>query len=334
MITQRRRIAFSVIFAILVGSSLASAQRSDAEPSSTFGPENYATFNPGKLPNCPPPTAQVVPVTKAKPLTDMSGPHCQYVPSTGGTHVAGFADDQPLHFDEAWGAKYGGADVDVVKHATVGATGQEGISETNRSHDRWAVAATLYAQTPTLFARADVYNWVGLQDDTHDLSQIGISYNNLSFLGTAECSGNNDVNYRPMVLGQIEYAGAFQPGICFPAYVFGPGTQTFFQVSISGGWLQNWINWNGTWVQLFSAYMPNLYPGKAQADLIPAEVIPYDIPQTTPTIGTIADQNGQLASSTGWAWWTTSTPTSTVSSVPGMCLQFPTPYSNTSAVNC
>jgi len=270
MVTERRRIAWSVVLTVMLGSSLASAQRSDATSTSTFGAESFATFNPGLLPNCPPPAAQLVPVVKAKPLTDMSGPHCQYVPSTGRTHVDGFTDDQPLHFDEAWGAKYG-TRADLVKRGTVGGTGQEAISESNRSHDRWAIAATLYAQTPTLYARADVYNWVGLQDDTHDLSQIGISYNNLSFLGTAECSGNNDVDYRPIVLGQVEFAGTFQPGICFPAYVFGPGTQTFFQVSISAGWLQNWINWNGTWVQLFSAHMPNIYPGKAQADLVPAE---------------------------------------------------------------
>jgi hypothetical protein len=180
---------------------------------------------------CAAPEPQNKQETRPLELDDPRAERCVYLPGITGDSEPGYADGEPILFDalrkdynESIGAK------DVVERANpyISATGRTGVFEATPSGNRLGVGAALQAAQITLYGPVDVYNWIGV-GKAGDLFQIGIGFNNLSYLGTAQCSGNNNAEYRPQIEGQVQINGTFLAGICFPQYVFGIGSQTFFR---------------------------------------------------------------------------------------------------------
>ena len=346
-----------VLASLLAGTvAIAPAHANAASPSPL---PNSPSFSPASLPVCPPPGPQVAQSNPPLPLDNPSASRCVYTPSTGRVHMAGLKDTDPIVLDasptlqDAVVAAQNQSTIvkrllpDSPKAAApvaptfasvnVSATTLNGIAEPVASGNRQVILATLQAQSPTLFNSIEVYNWIGLSNaGGKDGDQVGISFNNFSSRGTSECSGNNDVDYRPIVIGQITANSTFFPGICFPAYQFGNGTQTWFEVQYNTGTKNTyaWINWNNTWQLLYTATIPGLTPKNAKSNLIPTELIPA-VSQQIPLLTSIADQQATLYDS-AIHWWFPSYAAANVinGTSPGLCVTEPTPHTNVTVSNC
>lgn len=322
-----------------------------------------ADLNPTDLPICPPPGPQLTNLPPPLPLSDPSAPRCQVVPANVGLNLAGINGHRFLQVTAAVAAilardSHGLKSViqsrPAIRSPNLSSTGpcdtygngevdcHEGIAMADASGiaRRVQFAATLYAQSPTLYGNAEVYNWIGMQNNVSggNLAQIGITYNNLSYLGSAFCTGNNDVNYRPIIDTQAEIAGPYTPITCFPGFVFGLGTQTFFEATwhVSGteNWWNLWVNWNNTWEALIGYHIQTMYPSNAFAAFVPAEVIEFGTQYVDPNLPSIPDQQAQIYDGNTWHWWTTSIDTFFDQQGTSYCLSFPTKYTNVTVSNC
>lgn len=131
----------------------------------------------------------------------------------------------------------------------------------------------------------------------------------------------------------MEYNGNYATGICFPQYVFGAGTQTFFAVTTSGnGWWDNWVNWGGVWQDLVAYNLP-MAPSNAAADFVPAEIIERGDQYIDPYLPSIPDQQAQIFDGTNWHWrFPSVVPTGVVQQGP-YCPLFPVAYTNVTIQN-
>jgi hypothetical protein len=330
--------------------------------------ETLPVMNPETLPTCPPPAPQKQHLSIQNALFAPSAARCKVIPANVGVNIRGINGHQYLFVGPklfsilATAGRLAHRSQRVTPSAfthsqlldvSPGLTsqpctdggyfpiGEETICQNGQAlpvgYDitrRVAVAAGLYAQTPTLFGYSSVYNWVGMQNDVvgANLAQIGIEYNNTSVLGTLLCKGNNDVNYRNFILTQIAVNGTYSTPICYPAYIFGNGTLTLFEVSWSVSNAKNywtlWVNWNNVWEALGTYQIQDMYPSNAQPDILPAEVFYYTSTYTIPSLPSIPDADGQIDNNNTWEWWTSSLVPDTGYVQEDYCVSWPIRFTN------
>jgi len=361
--TRLYLIALACLLSLGIVNSQAFATIKTVSPNPPPSSMNYtgpavADLNPQDMPVCPPPTPeQSISAGSIPPLLDPNVPHCKVIPVNANLHLSGINENSFLQLDpNTLIALQADNPVTLIHHPIVtpavsdtsscfsqsrlsdaltcqngvGLTDNVGIGQLN------GVAASLDAQTPTLYGSADVYNWIGVQNLSNggNLDQMGIDYNNLSNTASADCSGNNDVNNRPIISGEMASDGGYSNPICFPAYILGPGSQTFFDIYWSNNWWGNWVYWNGTWEDFWGANIPDLYPSNALADFIPAEVIMIGPQYVDPNLPNISDANGQFfdGSTNSWVWWEPPFDTAYKQEGP-YCLDVPTEWTNVTVSN-
>lgn len=293
-------------------------------------------LDPFSLPICPPPAPLQSDLPAPKPLEDPSSPKCAYAPwTTGRTHVPGFADDKPMIVTEAsFDAQAAAAgSTTQIHHVSFGpGQGNNGTLETAARGNRFGIFSSLYAQAPGLSGPADVYNWIGVQNNISggNLSQVGIEYNNLP--AAQECP--NNVNGRPFILAEIEKDGVYGANLCYPNYVFGVGSHTSFETIFQAGYWQHWINWNGTWQLLVNTTVPHLTTSNAMATQS-VEVIVKQF-EAAPTFN-INDGSVQLFDQayTPHLWNSSYSAASVINNLTGIyCVSFPSAWSSMTVKNC
>jgi hypothetical protein len=291
-------------------------------------------LDPASLPICSPPAPLQADLPAPKPLEDPSSPKCAYAPwTTGRTHVPGFADDKPMIVTAALIDAQVAAAATEIHHVSFGpGQGNNGTVETAARGNRFGIFSSLYAQAPGLAGPADVYNWMGVENIVSggNLSQVGIDFNNLP--AAQECT--NNVNGRPFILVQTEKDGTYGPNLCYPNYVFGPGSHTSFETIFQAGYWQHWINWNGTWHLLVNTTVPHLTTSNAMAtQSVEVYVGQYE---AAPTFN-IANGSTQLydPSYTPHLWNSSYSAASVVNDLAGIyCISFPSAWSSMTVRNC
>ena len=326
------RIVPYLLGAVAMLVPVASARNAVADAIPVTPPPSMG-IDPATLPICPPPGPQKVSAIPPKPLQldDPTIAKCAYAPGiTGQTHIPGFADDAPIVVTDAWFDGVGRRSADTVIHVNIGpGSGNVGLVDSNGQGDRRGIFSSLYAHAPVLAGTADVYNWIGIQNDAN-LTQVGIDYNNVP--AAQECP--NNVNNRPFILSQSERDGVFSNNICIPGYIFGVGSFTSFETAYAGNrnW-QHWINWNNTWQLLLTVNVPHLetIAGRGAQSV---ETIVHNN-QPAPAFN-IPNNSTQLADTAGWHWWfnSYSPPTVVNNWVGAYCQSFPVLFTNLTVKNC
>ena len=230
------------------------------------GPETTLLNNPpSSLPVCPAPQPQEQSDPTTLPFNDPSVPHCQMIPSVAGIQLPGINENAFLSLTPTLTASIAAADAGVQTdpQGPVPASNQGCLSDYGGtscqngiimdSANNWrGLQAALQAQKATLYGVAEVYNWIGEENNvaSGQLDQVGINYGNFAGEGVGnQCS--NYVNYRDFVMGQVDLSGRYEVPICATSpKPSAPGAAAGLTGWV-GLWLLGfWLAWLGVCVGL------------------------------------------------------------------------------------
>lgn len=259
-------------------STLAAVSGSAADASTESSIPSF--LDPTTLPICAKPGPQKPSSSPPKSIYDPTTPHCAVAPANAGLQLKGVDNNKFLRLDMAQLDQFNrdnGMTGPVVKGAACSPSCNNGVGEENPSGNRHGVQAGLMAQNPQLFAdHQAVYNWTGVQTQSEFFSnivQIGIAFNSWPNDGEF-CGGFNNKQNAPMIATQSARNGTYSRFACWPGYIFGIGSTTYFAVTDNtGGWWNAWVNWNGQWQALIGYRVEPMTGANAIGAVVPAEAL-------------------------------------------------------------